>query len=258
MSQKTANIVSAAMVAIGDELLSGRTKDRNIAYLADYLTALGIELKEVRIVGDEQERIVAAVNALRETHDYVFTSGGIGPTHDDITADAIGDAFGVPVDHDPQVFEALGAHYAARGIEFTPARQRMARFPEGATAIDNPVSRAPGFKIGNVHVLAGVPSVFQAMLEAVAPTLRTGMKTLSRHVDCPFPEGVIGELLTDIAHDNPEVAIGSYPRFDGKSFTVQIVVRGRDETPVTAAVEAVKSMVKNLREAENSSLSKRV
>ena len=258
MSAPNADTGIAAMLAIGDELLSGRTKDRNIAYLADYLTALGIDLKEVRIVGDEQQQIVAAVNALRATHDYVFTSGGIGPTHDDITADAIGDAFGVPVEHDPATLEMMGAHYAGRGIEFTEARKRMARFPQGATPIDNPVSKAPGFKIGNVHVMAGVPSIFQAMLESIAPTLKTGMKTISRHVDCPFPEGTIGELLTVIAQENRDVAIGSYPRFDGKTFSVQIVVRGRDEAKIDAAVEAVEAMVAQLSTAEGSAFAKRV
>ncbi|MCB1427811.1 MAG: competence/damage-inducible protein A, partial [Nitratireductor sp.] len=152
------DIVTAAMLAIGDELLSGRTKDRNIGHLADVLGLLGIDLREVRIVPDHEAAIVEAVNALRARNDYVFTSGGIGPTHDDITADAMGAAFNLPVVHDPRAMALLEKNYAARGIEFTDARKRMARMPQGADLIDNPVSTAPGFRIANVHVMAGVPS----------------------------------------------------------------------------------------------------
>eukprot|EP01035_Chromulina_nebulosa_P037557 gene37557-50701_t len=168
------------MLAIGDELLSGRTKDKNIGHLADMLTLSGIDLKEVRIVGDEQDEIVAALNALRSRYDYVFTSGGIGPTHDDITADAIGAAFGVPVVHEEKAMALLAAMYQRRGIEFNESRQRMARMPEGSRHIDNPVSTAPGFAIGNVFVMAGVPNIFQAMLDNVVPELRKGAKMLSR------------------------------------------------------------------------------
>ena len=167
-----AEIVTAAMLVIGDEILSGRTKDRNIGHLADIMTAIGIDLKEVRIVPDDEDEIVAAVNALRGRYDYVFTTGGIGPTHDDITADAIAKAFGVPCEYDARALQLLEASYAKRDIEFTEARKRMARMPRGAEHIDNPVSIAPGFRIGNVHVMAGVPSIFQAMLDNVVPTLQ--------------------------------------------------------------------------------------
>ena len=167
-----AEIVTAAMLVIGDEILSGRTKDRNIGHLADIMTAVGIDLKEVRVVADEEDEIVAAVNALRGRYDYVFTTGGIGPTHDDITADAIAKAFGVPCEYDAKALALLEATYARRDLEFTEARKRMARMPRGAEHIDNPISTAPGFRIGNVHVMAGVPSIFQAMLDNVVPTLQ--------------------------------------------------------------------------------------
>lgn len=235
--------VTAAMLAIGDELLSGRTKDRNIGHLAELLTAVGIELREVRIVADDQDAIVEALNALRERYTYVFTSGGIGPTHDDITADAIAAAFGVPCRHDDKAMALLAEHYAGRGLEFTDARQRMARMPVGATHIDNPVSRAPGFVMDNVHVMAGVPSVFQAMLDNVLPTLRTGTKLHSVSVSCSHGEGDIGGPLGEIQKHNPDVNIGSYPRYDGKRFSTEIVIRGRDESAIETARQAVVQML---------------
>lgn len=236
-------IVTAAALAIGDELLSGRTKDKNIGHLAELLTAAGIDLKEVRIVADDEDAIVSALNALRARYTYVFTSGGIGPTHDDITADAVARAFGVPCAHDPAAMTMLSAHYAERGLEFTEARQRMARMPEGATHIDNPVSRAPGFAIGNVFVMAGVPSVFQAMLDAVLPALPTGVKIVSRALTSPYPEGEIGGPLTAVARAHPDVSIGSYPRYDGTSFSTEIVVRGRAPEAVETALSAVAAMI---------------
>jgi molybdenum cofactor synthesis domain-containing protein len=235
--------VTAAALAIGDELLSGRTRDKNIGHLAELLTAAGIELQEVRIVPDEQDRIVEALNALRSRYDYVFTSGGIGPTHDDITADAVAAAFGVECTHDATALALLGAHYAERGLEFTEARRRMARMPVGARHIDNPVSRAPGFVIGNVHVMAGVPSVFQAMLDNVLPTLNTGVKILSDKVSCPYGEGDIGDPLSAIAKAHPDVNIGSYPRFSGDSFSTEIVIRGRDSAAIQAARLDVEAML---------------
>ena len=242
----TSPTVSAAILAIGDELLSGRTKDKNIAYLADFLTVMGIDLKEARIVGDEEAAIVEAVNALRSRYDYVFTCGGIGPTHDDITADAIGAAFGLPVEEHADTVAMLAQTYAERDIEFTPARRRMARLPVGAEPIDNPVSKAPGFRVENVHVMAGVPSIFQAMLDAVAPTLKTGTKTQSRAIDCPFPEGRIGDRLAAIQADHEGVAIGSYPRYDGTNFSTQIVLRGREAPLLDAAEASVRTMLAEL------------
>lgn len=243
MSASVQSPVTAAMLAIGDELLSGRTKDRNIAHLAETLTVAGIDLKEVRIVPDDEEAIVDALDALRRRYAYVFTSGGIGPTHDDITADAVAKAFGVACRHDPAAIDLLAEHYAARGMEFTEARRRMARMPEGATHIDNRISKAPGFVIGNVYVMAGVPAVFQAMLDAILPTLHTGARVLSRAVDCPFGEGDIGTPLAAVQKAHPDVSIGSYPRFQGERFFTQIVIRSRDENALTAAEEAVKAML---------------
>jgi molybdenum cofactor synthesis domain-containing protein len=241
--------ITAAMLVIGDEILSGRTKDRNIGYLADIMTTLGIDLKEVRIVADEQDAIVAAVNALRPGYDYVFTTGGIGPTHDDITADSIAAAFGVPCEYDAKAYALLEANYAKRELEFTEARKRMARMPRGADHIDNPVSVAPGFRIGNVHVMAGVPAIFQAMLDNVVPTLRVGRKMLSQTVHCPFGEGVIGGPLAAIQKAHPETIIGSYPKYQDGKFWTELVVRGPDADKVDAARAAIEAMLESLKAA---------
>lgn len=239
-------IVTAAMVVIGDEILSGRTKDRNIGHLADMMTALGIDLKEVRIVPDDQAAIVEAVNALRERNTYVFTTGGIGPTHDDITADAIAAAFGVPCDYDEEAYRLLEEHYSARGIPFTDARKRMARIPKGAEQIRNPISVAPGFRIGNVYVMAGVPAIFQAMLDEVAPILKKGAKLLSVAVPSPLPEGTIGGPLSDIQKTHPDTIIGSYPKYQDGTFWTEIVIRSRSEEALKAAKAAVETMLEDL------------
>ncbi|NGO50576.1 competence/damage-inducible protein A [Allomesorhizobium camelthorni] len=241
-----AEIVTAAMVVIGDEILSGRTKDRNIGHLADIMTAIGIDLKEVRIVPDEEDEIVAAINALRARYTYVFTTGGIGPTHDDITADAVAKAFGVPCEYDAKAYSMLAESYAQRAMDFTDARKRMARMPRGAEHIDNPVSIAPGFRIGNVHVMAGVPAIFQAMLDNVLPMLRTGTKLLSATIQCPFGEGTIGGPLAQIQKAHPDTIIGSYPKYlDGKFWT-ELVVRARDTAALEAARAEVETMVAGL------------
>jgi molybdenum cofactor synthesis domain-containing protein len=244
-----AEIVTAAMLVIGDEILSGRTKDRNIGHLADIMTAIGVDLRQVRIVPDDEDEIVAAVNALRDRYDYVFTSGGIGPTHDDITADSVAKAFGVPCEHDARAMKLLEESYAKRGIEFTEARKRMARMPRGAEHIDNPVSIAPGFRIGNVHVMAGVPSIFQAMLDNVVPTLRTGTRLLSATVECPFGEGLIGSALAEIQRAHPDTIIGSYPKYLDGSFWTELVVRARSEAALESARQAVATMVAGFTEA---------
>jgi molybdenum cofactor synthesis domain-containing protein len=240
------DIVTAAMVVIGDEILSGRTKDRNIGHLADIMTTIGIDLKEVRIVPDEMDEIVAAVNAVRARYNYVFTTGGIGPTHDDITADAIAKAFGVPCEYDAKAYALLEANYAARGLEFTEARKRMARMPRGAEHIENPVSTAPGFRIGNVHVMAGVPAIFQAMLDNVVPTLKAGAKMLSALVECPFGEGVIGGPLAEIQKAHPDTVIGSYPKYGDGKFWTELVVRARSQQALDAARADVEAMVAGL------------
>ena len=246
-----ANVVTAAMLAIGDELLSGRTKDKNIGHLAEMLTLSGVDLKDVRIVPDEEDEIVAALNALRARYDYVFTSGGIGPTHDDITADAVGKAFGLEVTHDEKAMRIMGRMYAERGMEFNEARMRMARMPVGSVHIDNPVSAAPGFNIGNVYVMAGVPSIFQAMLDNVLPTLRTGTRMLSRTVPCPFGEGLIGSALRAVQAAHPETVIGSYPKFDGKTYSTDLVVRARSEAALAAAADAVAAMVESMKASQD-------
>ena len=242
-------IITAAMLVIGDEILSGRTKDRNIGHLADIMTAIGIDLREVRVVPDDEDEIVAAVNAVRARYTYVFTTGGIGPTHDDITADSIARAFGVPCEYDAKAYAMLEKSYAARDIEFTEARKRMASIPRGADHIDNPVSVAPGFRIGNVHVMAGVPAIFQAMLDNVVATLRTGTKLLSATVHCPFGEGLIGGPLGDIQKSHPETIIGSYPKYQDGTFWTELVVRSRNPEALEAGRAAVQAMVDALKAA---------
>jgi len=244
------SIVTAAMVAIGDELLSGRTKDRNIAHLADMLTTAGIDLMEVRIVGDDDAAIIGAVNELRSRFTYVFTSGGIGPTHDDITAEAVSKAFELPCDYDAKAMEMMAAAYVERGMTFTEARMRMARMPRGAAHIRNPVSTAPGFTIGNVHVMAGVPAIFQAMLDTLLPSLKTGTVIQSETIDCAHGEGTIGEPLARMQDAHPSTVIGSYPRFDGKSYSTQIVVRGREASAINAAAADVRAMLDSVAEAK--------
>ncbi len=227
---------TAAMLVIGDEILSGRTRDANMHYLAGELTKAGIDLKEVRVVSDEGPAIVAAVNALRETYDTVFTSGGIGPTHDDITADNIAAAFGVHIDIRDDARALLQAHYDRQGSEFNAARQRMARIPDGATLIDNPVSIAPGFTLGNVHVMAGVPSVFQAMVASVLPGLTGGAPLLSQSLRINRGEGEIAGPLSELAQAYPDLSIGSYPFQKNGVFGANIVIRGQDGAQVDAAM----------------------
>jgi molybdenum cofactor synthesis domain-containing protein len=220
-------IVTAAALVIGDEILSGRTKDQNIGAIADHLGAIGIELKEVRIVGDEEAAIVEAVNALRARYTYLFTTGGIGPTHDDITADSIGKAFGVPVDVDERAVAIMKPAYEKRGLALTPARLRMARLPKGSTLIANAVSAAPGFMIGNVIVLAGVPAIMRAMLEAATQHLRTGARLNSVSIVLERPEADIAELFAGHQAAYPDIAMGSYPAFVGARYRTELVLRGR-------------------------------
>lgn len=241
-SEAAGKVVTAAVLVIGDEILSGRTKDRNIGYIAEYLTNIGIDLREVRVVADVEDDIVAAVNALRARYDHVFTTGGIGPTHDDITADAVAKAFGVGIDVDPRAV-ALLLERIPRD-QLNEARLRMARIPEGAALIENAVSKAPGFSIGNVHVMAGVPSIMQAMLDALAPRLATGKKMHSRSLPAGLKEGDIAGPLGAIQAEYPDVPIGSYPSFDpATGFTTTLVLRSRDEERLAAAEAAVRAML---------------
>ena len=241
-------IITAAILVIGDEILSGRTKDKNIGYVADYLTAIGIDLKEVRVVSDDETAIVSALNALRNSYDYVFTTGGIGPTHDDITAECVAKAFGVPIDYHPEAVAILKERMAKIGGELNEARLRMARIPDGAELVVNKVSGAPGFWIGNVIVMAGVPAVMQTMLDEVAPKLKTGAKLLSVTIRADAKEGDVGTELGAIAKANPDTIIGSYPFFDEKlGPNTNIVVRSRDPQKLAAAKAAVEAMLTEVK-----------
>jgi molybdenum cofactor synthesis domain-containing protein len=234
--------VTAAVLAIGDEILSGRTKDRNIGYIAEYVAKIGVEVREARVVPDDEAEIIAALNALRARYDYVFTTGGIGPTHDDITADCVAKAFGVTIDEDPRALAIMLERY--KPDDLTPARRRMSRIPAGADLIDNPVSKAPGFRIGNVIVMAGVPSVMQAMLDHAVQGLRTGQVMLVETIEAGgLPEGRYGVALGEIAAARPGVSIGSYPSFADGKFRNQIVVRGKDAEVVAEARGAVEAMI---------------
>jgi molybdenum cofactor synthesis domain-containing protein len=233
-------IVTAALCVIGDEILSGRTKDLNIGYVADHLTAIGIQLKEVRIVADEEAEIVAAVNALRARYTYLFTTGGIGPTHDDITADAVAKAFGVGIDVDERALAPMKAYFERRGVELTPARLRMARIPFGAELVENSVSIAPGFMLGNVVVMAGIPRIMQVMLQAATRFLKTGKKMLSSALDLHRPEGEIAGMFSDLQQRYPDVPMGSYPFMrDGKPGT-QLVLRSTDAARLAEAEAELK------------------
>src|SRR3954447_2361995 len=239
------NLITAAILVIGDEILSGRTKDKNIGYIAEYLTNIGVDLKEVRVVSDDEVAIVEALNALRQRYTYVFTTGGIGPTHDDITADCVAKAFGVSIDVDPRARALLLTRIAEKDLN--EARLRMARIPAGADLILNKVSAAPGFRIGNVHVFAGVPAIMQAMLDEVAPTLKTGARMLSATVQANCREGDIGGPLGDIAKAHPDVMIGSYPFQDDGKPNTNLVVRSRDPQKLAAAKAAVEDMLVRVR-----------
>src|SRR6202047_3854900 len=252
-SPQSKEIVTAALLVIGDEILSGRTKDKNVGYIAEYLTALGIDLMEVRIVGDEESAIVDALNALRKRYSYVFTTGGIGPTHDDITADCVAKAFGVPIDVDPRALGIMQERLIATGTEMNEARMRMTRIPKGADLVVNKVSGAPGIWIGNVIVMAGVPSIMQAMLDEVAPKLKTGIRMLSETVRAAARAGDIGTQLGAIPKANPEVAIGSYPFFDPQHGpNTNVVLRARDAQKLATAKHAVEDMLERVRGAQSS------
>lgn len=233
---------TAAMLVIGDEILSGRTRDANTHHLAGELTRHGIRLMEVRVVADEQPAIVAALNALRGTWDHVFTSGGIGPTHDDITADAVAAAFGTGIDVREDARALLAAHYQRSGQELNAARLRMARIPDGAALIENPVSVAPGFQLENVYVMAGVPSVFQAMVASVLPTLTGGAPLLSQSLSVMRGEGEIAEGFAALAADYPELSLGSYPFQRNGAYGTSLVIRGTDAGQLEAAMKRLTAL----------------
>jgi molybdenum cofactor synthesis domain-containing protein len=242
-------IVTAGLLVIGDEILSGRTRDVNIAATAEFCTDLGIDLHEVRVVADVEADIIAAVRALADRYTYVFTTGGIGPTHDDITADAIAKAFGVALPVNAEARAMLEARWKSTGTEVTEARLRMARIPEGASLIVNPVSAAPGFRIGNVHVMAGVPVIMKAMLEAIAPTLKGGRKVTSLTIRCGVGEGAIGGPFARLQEDYPDVKMGSYPQFGHGYVMTELVLRSADEARLAEAAAKVREMVREAHAA---------
>lgn len=232
---------TAAVLVIGDEVLSGRTQDTNTNTIARFLSALGIDLMEARVVSDDQDRIVSALNEQRSTHDYVFTTGGIGPTHDDVTADAVAAAFGVALPEHPEALAILSRRY---GADFNAARRRMARIPEGGSLIANPVTDAPGFQIGNVFVMAGVPKIMQAMLEDVAPRLRTGAVVHSRTLRVTdVGEGAVADILSAAARADRDLSLGSYPFGHGSvgEIGTNLVIRGCEEAAVDAAASRLLS-----------------
>lgn len=243
MSQPT-----AAVLLIGDELLSGRTRDINLQQIAQYLEPLGIPVKEARTVSDDQAEIVAAVNALRAKYTYVFTTGGIGPTHDDITADAIAAAFGVGISEHPEALKDMAARYEKMGTEFTPARRRMARVPDGASLVANPVSGAPGFQTGNVFTLAGVPSIARAMLEDIGHRLESGAVVHKVTVrGAGLREGDLAEALGQIAKDSESVAIGSYPWYGGVGDNgVALVARSTNKDALAAVRDKLVDLARQL------------
>jgi molybdenum cofactor synthesis domain-containing protein len=239
-------IVTAGLLVIGDEILSGRTKDKNIGFIAEYLTNIGIDLKEVRVVADEEADIITALNALRDRYTYVLTTGGIGPTHDDITADSVAKAFGVDIHHHPDVVARFRERWSEQ--ELNDARLRMARIPDGAELIQSATILAPGFKIGNVIVMAGVPAIMQAMMDIISPKLKSGTKMLSESVRANAREGDVGGPLRAIAAAHPDTIIGSYPFIDeDKKPNTNLVVRSRDPDKLNAAMNAVKEMLAGLK-----------
>ena len=243
-SETERRIVTACVLIIGNEILSGRTQDANLAFLARGLTELGIRLREARVIPDDAGVIVATVNAVRPAFDYVFTTGGIGPTHDDITAQCVADAFGVPLIVHPEAKRLLETHYPPGHLN--EARLRMAMVPEGAVLLPNPISRAPGFQIGNVFVLPGVPSIMQGIFEQLKYRLVGGPKMLSRSISCHLAEGTLAKDLGELQARYPDLEIGSYPYFRRGDFGVTLVLRGTERARLAAAVEELNALIRIL------------
>ncbi len=237
-------IVTAAVLVIGDEILSGRTPDRNIAHIAAHLDRMGIRLMEARVVPDNQAEIVASLNALRDRYTYLFTTGGIGPTHDDITADAVAAAFGVDISENEKALGRLRQRHAE--ADLTPGRRRMARIPHGASLIDNPVSQAPGFQLGNVFVMAGVPAIMAAMLDALSPRLKGGKVLKIVNITSDIREGDAAEPLAAVQAAHGDVSIGSYPFFRQGGFGTVIVCRSTSLKDAAAAADAVVAAFKGM------------
>jgi molybdenum cofactor synthesis domain-containing protein len=246
-------MVTACVLIIGNEILSGRTQDENLSFLARGLNEAGIRVREARVIPDDPAAIASAVNAARRDFDHVFTTGGIGPTHDDITAQCIADAFGVPLVVHPDAKRLLEAHYPAGHLN--EARLRMAMVPEGAVLLPNPISQAPGFRIGNVFVLPGVPRIMQGIFEQLKPRLKGGARVLSRSVSCRLGEGVLAKDLGALQARWPDLEIGSYPYFRRGDFGVTLVLRGTDRTRLAAAAEELRSLIRDLGGAPQDGLS---
>jgi molybdenum cofactor synthesis domain-containing protein len=240
---KTKEIYMAALIIIGDEILSGRTLDKNTQYIAENLNEQGVRLAEVRVIPDDKQKIIAAVNELRTAHDYVFTTGGIGPTHDDITAESIAAAFGVELELNDDAYAELLAYYKDEN-EITPSRKKMAMIPKGGKLIDNPVSGAPGINIGNVYIMAGVPRIMQSMFDAVLPSLSGGKPMESRSVTADLPESIVADELAKIQERHDDVSIGSYPQYKNGRFGVCLVLRGIDDDVLSKATQDVVELVK--------------
>lgn len=239
--------VTACLIIIGNEILSGRTQDANLQFLAKRLNQRGIKLAEARIIPDIESVIVNTVNEMRAAHNYVFTTGGIGPTHDDITVDCVAKAFGLPVVVHPDAKAILAAHYKERNQEFTEARLRMARIPEGASLIENPVSKAPGIKIENVHIMAGVPKIMQAQFDHVVDDLEGGIPVASITVSAFLPESIIAPGLGRIQEEHLDVDVGSYPFYQGQTYGTSLVARGTDEAELDVIADKMRQMVTDLK-----------
>ncbi len=248
------NTKTAALLIIGNEILSGRTKDKNMGWLAENLTAKGINLTEARVIADIPDAIIEAVNTLRKTYDYVFTTGGIGPTHDDITAECIAKAFDAELFEDPEARRRLEVHYAESGSELNEARLKMAKVPRGSTLIDNPVSAAPGFQIENVYVMAGVPRIMQAMFDGIASGLVGGDEILSVEMQFNLGEGDIADALTGIQAAYPDIDIGSYPSYKGGKFSVSVVLRHTDQALLSEAANKVDDTLRPMEATKKSGL----
>jgi molybdenum cofactor synthesis domain-containing protein len=242
--QVPAKVVTACVLIIGNEILSGRTQDENLAFLAKGLNEAGIRLREARVIPDDADEIVATVNEVRRKFDHVFTTGGIGPTHDDITSGCIAKAFGVPLVVHPEARRLLEGHYPPGGLN--EARLRMAQVPEGASLLPNPISRAPGFQIGNVYVLPGVPQIMQAIFSELRHRLKGGDKVLSRSVSCALAEGTIAKGLAELQDRYSDLEIGSYPYFRRSDFGTTLVLRGTDRVRLEAATEELKALIREL------------
>lgn len=241
-----AESVGAALIIIGNEILSGRTHDKNIPHIAERLNSVGVRLMEVRVIPDLPDVIVRTIKEVSAAFDYVFTTGGIGPTHDDITADCVAEAFGVDLPVNADALRRLELHYAKTDLDLNEARMRMARIPVGATLIDNPVSAAPGFRIGNVHVMAGVPKIMQAMLDGILPTLKGGRPMQSVTIRSSLPEGMVAAGLGELAKTHPDIDFGSYPAWTKTAFQLSVVARGQDADRLEQAAQDIETLIRSL------------